>query len=56
MAIGASTAIFSVFDAFVLHPLPYRNPEQLVSITEDYKGSTSPGCSSPTWSWTISAR
>ena len=37
MAIGASTAIFSVFDAFVLHPLPYRNPEQLVSITEDYK-------------------
>jgi putative ABC transport system permease protein len=38
VAIGASTAIFSVFDAFVLHPLPYRNPEQLVSITEDYKG------------------
>jgi putative ABC transport system permease protein len=37
VAIGASTAIFSVFDAFVLHPLPYRNPEQLVSITEDYK-------------------
>jgi putative ABC transport system permease protein len=37
VAIGSSTAIFSVFDAFVLHPLPYRNPEQLVSITEDYK-------------------
>ena len=37
VAIGASTAIFSVFDAFVLHPLPYRNSAQLVSITEDYK-------------------
>ncbi len=37
VAIGASTAIFSVFDALVLHPLPYRNPEQLVSVTETFK-------------------
>src|SRR5688572_11063881 len=37
IAIGASTAIFSVFDALVLHPLPYRNPEQLVRITESFK-------------------
>ena len=31
VAIGASTAIFSAFDALVLRPLPYRDPEQLVS-------------------------
>jgi putative ABC transport system permease protein len=37
IAIGASTAIFSVFDALVLRPVPYRDPEQLVSITESYK-------------------
>ena len=36
VAIGASTAIFSSFDALVLRPLPYRAPEQLVSITESY--------------------
>ena len=36
MAIGANTAIFSAFEALVLHPLPYRDPEQLVSITENF--------------------
>jgi predicted permease len=36
VAIGASTAIFSAFDALVLRPLPYRAPEQLVEITENY--------------------
>ena len=36
IAIGASTAIFSVFDALVLRPLPYRDPEQLIRITESY--------------------
>ncbi len=37
VAIGASTAIFSVFDALVLRPLPYRDPEQLVRITESFR-------------------
>ena len=37
IAIGASTAIFSVFDALVLRPLPSRDPEQLVRITESYR-------------------
>jgi putative ABC transport system permease protein len=36
VAIGASTAIFSVFDALVLHPLPYREPGQLVRVTENF--------------------
>ena len=37
VAVGASTAIFSVFDRLVLRPLPYRDPEQLVAITESFK-------------------
>jgi putative ABC transport system permease protein len=36
VAIGASTAIFSAFDALVLRPLPYRDPGQLVGVTENY--------------------
>ena len=37
LAVGANTAIFSAIDALILHPLPYRQPEQLVTLSETLK-------------------
>jgi predicted permease len=34
VGIGASTAVFSLFDAILLRPLPVRHPEQLVSMVQ----------------------
>ncbi len=38
LGIGAITAIYSVIDATLLHPLPYPNPSQLVRIEANLPG------------------
>jgi predicted permease len=51
LGIGATTAIFSVVDATLLHPLRYPHPEQLVSIEDDLPGAGARdvGLSEPEW-------
>jgi putative ABC transport system permease protein len=49
LGIGATTAIFSLVDATLLHPLPYPHPEELVRIEDDLPGAgaTDAGISIP---------
>jgi predicted permease len=51
LGIGATTAIFSLVDATLLHPLPYPHPEELVRIQDDLPGAgvTDAGISIPEW-------
>ena len=51
LGIGATAAIFSVVDAALLRPLPYPQPEQLVSIQDDLPGggARDVGMSEPEW-------
>src|SRR5580704_14201252 len=38
LGVGATTAIYSVIDATLLHPLPYPNPTELVHVQDDLPG------------------
>jgi putative ABC transport system permease protein len=51
LGVGATTAIFSVVDATLLHPLPYPQPEQLVTVEDDLPGIgvRDAGISVPEW-------
>jgi hypothetical protein len=41
LGIGASMAIFSVTDAVLLRPLPFRNPDRLALVFSQYRRSRS---------------
>ncbi|WP_260739363.1 ABC transporter permease [Tunturiibacter lichenicola] len=51
LGVGATTAIYSVIDATLLHPLPYPNAAQLVRIESDLPGVAAHdiGISVPEW-------
>ena len=51
LGIGSTTAIFSVVDATLLHPLSYPQPDQLVRIIDDLPGvgAQDVGLSVPEW-------
>ncbi len=51
LGVGATTAIYSVIDATLLHPLPYPNPAELVRIQDNLPGvgAQGVGISVPEW-------
>ena len=51
LGVGATTAIYSLIDATLLHPLPYPNPAELVRIEDDLPGAGAQnvGISVPEW-------
>src|SRR5579859_593341 len=51
LGIGATTAIYSVIDATLLHPLPYPNPDELTHLEDDLPGigAQDVGTSIPEW-------
>jgi hypothetical protein len=57
LGIGANTTIFSLLNAFLLQPLPGRDPARLVTVyTSDYSGPLYGASSYPTTSTSERAR
>jgi putative ABC transport system permease protein len=57
LGIGATSAIFSVLDAVVLRPLPFRDPERLVFVQEvDPQGRTRPPLAGTLDEWKRASR
>lgn len=42
LGIGATTAIFSIVNAVLIRPLPFRDPDRLVMLFETAKGAPIP--------------
>src|ERR1700684_2811336 len=43
LSVGVATAVFCVIDAVILRPLPYANPDKIVSVESSSKsGYTQP--------------
>src|SRR5690348_8315205 len=49
LGIGASTAVFSVIDATLLRPLPYREPDRIVMLWRKAPPSVNIGYSEVPW-------
>ena len=47
LGIGANTAMFSVVDAILLHPLPYKTPSRLAWLTQSLPGASDNNVSWP---------